>query len=385
MPSAGEVARWREEFPISEQLIYLNNCSLTPLPRRGAVALQEYARTWTELGGRAWYQHWVGLLDELRADFARVLGADLDELALEPAVSAALVTIASSFDYSKRNKVVVGDIDFPTDGHTWLALEKAGVKVEFVRSPDGATLPPELFARAVDDRTALVCTGHVLYTSGSIQDLRALADICHRRGAALVVDAYQSIGAIPFDVHASGADFLVGGTLKWLMGGPGMAFLYARRDRIAAARPTALGWWAMRDPFSFDVQHLDLSPTARRFEYGTPAVAAAYTARAGIALLEEIGIAAVRERHMALSQRLVDGAEAQGWELGCVREAAGRTPIVTLRHPDPARAVDGLRAQGCIVDHRPGLIRLSPHHFNTESEIDATLELLAPLRERIPA
>src|SRR5207244_9665605 len=129
MPSAGDVQRWRAEFPISARLIYLNNCSLTPLPTRGATALAEYARTWTELGGRAWYQHWVGLLDDLRADFARILGADVDEVALEPAVSAALVTIASSFDYAKRNKVVVADIDFPTDGHTWLALEKSGVAV----------------------------------------------------------------------------------------------------------------------------------------------------------------------------------------------------------------------------------------------------------------
>lgn len=385
MPSAGEVAAWRAEFPIAERLIYLNNCSLTPLPRRGAAALAEYSRTWTELGGRAWYEHWVGELDLLRSDVARVLGADVDEVALEPAVSAALVTIASSFDYAKRNKVVVADLDFPTDGHTWLALEKAGVEVEFVHSPDGVTVPLDLFERAIDERTALVCTGHVYYTSGYIQDVRALADLCHRKGAALVVDAYQSIGALRFDAHASGVDFLVGGTLKWLMGGPGMAFLYARRDRIAGARPTALGWWAMRDPFAFDVRHIDLSPTARRFEYGTPAVAAAYTARAGIALLEEIGVDAVRERHMALSQRLVDGALAQGWRLGCMREAERRTPIVTLRHPDPAGVVDALRTQGCIVDFRPGLVRLSPHHFNTEDEMDATLELLAPLRERVPA
>ena len=385
MPSAGEVQRWRAEFPITERSIYLNSCSLTPLARRGAAALAEYAKTWTELGGRAWSQHWVGLLDELRGDFARVLGADHEEVALEPAVSAALVTIASSFDYAKRNKVVVADIDFPTDAHTWLALATAGVEVEFVHSPDGATVPLELFERAVDERTALVCTGHVYYTSGYIQDVARLAEICHRKGAALVADAYQSIGAVPFDVHASGVDFLVGGTLKWLMGGPGMAFLYARRERIAAARPTAIGWWAMRDPFAFDVRHVDLSPTARRFEYGTPAVAAAYTARAGIALVEEIGIATVRERHMALSQRLVDGALAQGWELGCVREAERRSPIVTLKHPDPAQVVEALRAKDCIVDSRPGLVRLSPHHFNTEDEIDATLALLAPLRAKVPA
>ncbi len=375
---------WRAEFPIAERLLYLNNCSLTPLPRRGEAALAEYARTWSELGGRAWYDHWIGALDALRGEFALVLGAETDEVALSPAVSAALVAIASSFDYAKRPKVVVADIDFPTDGHTWLALERQGVQVEFVRSPDRASVPLELFERAVDDRTALVCTGHVYYTSGYIQDVTMLADICHRRGAALVVDAYQSIGAVPFDVHASGVDFLVGGTLKWLMGGPGMAFLYARRDRIAAHRPTALGWWAMHDPFAFDVEHVDLSPTARRFEYGTPAVAAAYTARAGLALLREVGIATVRERHMRLSQRLVDGALGQGWRVRSPRDATRRSPIVTLEHPDPASAVARLRTNRLIADYRPGLIRLSPHYFNTLEEMDEALELLTPLRLNTP-
>ncbi len=371
---------WRAEFPITDRYLYLNNCSLTPLHRRGEAALTEYARTWAELGGRAWFDHWVEVLDALRGEFADVLGADSDEVGLEPAVSAALVSIASSFDYTKRPKVLVGDIDFPTDGHTWLALASRGVDVEFVRSPDRIGVPLEAFERAVDERTALVCTGHVYYTSGYIQDVRALAEICHRRGAALVVDAYQSIGALPFDVHQSGVDFLVGGTLKWLMGGPGMAFLYARRDRIAAAQPTAVGWWAMKNPFDFDVEHLDLAASARRFEYGTPAVAAAYTARAGLALLRDVGIAAVRERHMLLSQRLVEGAREQGWSLRCPTDAGRRSPIVTLEHPDPPSAVAALRSSGLICDHRPGLIRLSPHYFNTLEEMDRALALLAPLR-----
>src|SRR5438093_903065 len=272
------------------------------------------------------------------------------------------------------------DIDFPTDGHTWLALADRGVQVEFVRSPDRVGVPLELFARAVDERTALVCTGHVYYTSGYIQDVKALAEICHRKGTALVVDAYQSIGALDFDVHSSGVDFLVGGTLKWLMGGPGMAFLYARRDRIAAARPSALGWWAMRNPFDFDVEHVDLAPNARRFEYGTPAVAAAYTARAGLSLVREVGVATVRRRHMELSQRLVDGARAQGWTVRSPTDASRRSPIVTLEHPDPPGVVAALRQRGLICDNRPGLVRLSPHYFNTLDEMDRALALLAPLR-----
>ena len=376
---------WRAEFPITDELLYLNSCSLTPLPRQGRAALETFGRQWTGLGGRAWNDHWVGELEALHGDIARVLGADVGEIALEPNVSAALVGIATTFDYTKRPKVVVSDLDFPTDGHTWLALAERGVEVEFVRSPDRVGVPLELFERAIDERTALVCTGHVYYTSGYIQDVKRLAELCHRKGAALVVDAYQSIGAFPFDVHASGVDYLVGGTLKWLMGGPGMAFLYAQRDRAEQARPTAIGWWGVQDPFAFDVEHLAYGPGARRFEYGTPAVAAAFTARAGIALLEEIGVDVVRERHMLLSQRLVDGALAQGWRLRCPTDARERTAIVTLEHPNAREAVEALRRSGVIADARPGLIRLSPHYFNTLEEMDRALVTLAPLREPVTA
>jgi kynureninase len=375
-----EERAWREEFPIASDLVYLNNCSLTPLPRRGRERIERFTKEWTELGGRAWYDHWIGEYEALRADVASVLGADVDEIAVEPNVSAGLVGIASTLDYAKRPKVVVADLDFPTDGHAFLAVAPRGARVEFVRSPDRVRVPLDLFEKAIDERTAAVCTGHVYFTTGWIQDVKALAEICHRRGAKLVVDAYQSIGAFPFDVHASGVDYLVGGTLKWLMGGPGIAFLYARRDVAEAARPSAVGWWGVADPFAFDVEHLTPGTGARRFEYGTPAVAAIYAARAGIELLGEIGIATVRERHMRLSQRLVDGARAQGWTVRCPTDARERTAIVTLEHPEPQRAVEALRAQGVIADSRPALIRLSPHYFNTEQEMDRALELLAPLR-----
>ena len=372
--------RWRDEFPIAADLVYLNNCSLTPLPRRGKTRIERFLGEWTELGGRAWYDHWIGEYEALREDLAGVLGADRDEVAIEPNVSAALVGIASTFDYTKRPKVIVSELDFPTDGHAFLAVTPRGAQVQFVRSPDRVRMPLEVFERAVDERTAAVCTGHVYFTTGWIQDVKALAEICHRKGARLVVDAYQSIGAFPFDVHASGVDYLVGGTLKWLMGGPGIAFLYARRDVAEAARPSAVGWWGVADPFAFDVEHLDPGKGARRFEYGTPAVAAIYAARAGIELLREVGVETVRLRHMALSQRLVDGAVAQGWTVRCPTNARERTAIVTLEHPEPQRAVDTLRAAGVITDSRPGLIRLSPHYFNTEDEMDRALELLAPLR-----
>ena len=363
----------RDEFPITERLNYLNNCSLTPMPRQAQRALDDYARLWSEWGGRAWYSHWMTELERLRADFASVLGADGDEIALQPGVSTALVAVASAIDYSKRDTVVVADIDFPTDGHVFLAREHQGVTVRFVHSPDGVTVPLEAFAEAIDERTALVCTGHVYYASGAIQDVAALARIAHAKGALLLVDAYQSIGAFPFDVHASGVDFLAGGTLKWLMGGPGMAFLYVRRDLSPRLRPTALGWWSQTDPFTFDVQHLDLPDTARRFEYGTPSVPTAYAARAGLSLLREVGIERVRASHKHLSQRLVDGALAHGLRVRCPTDAERRTSIVTIVHSNPHAAVDALRERGVIVDSRPGVVRFSPHFFNTDEEIDAAV------------
>src|SRR5205809_756990 len=290
--------RWRDEFPIAADLVYLNNCSLTPLPRRGKTRIERFLREWTELGGRAWYDHWIGEYEALREDLAGVLGADRDEVAIEPNVSAALVGIASTFDYTKRPKVIVSDLDFPTDGHAFLAVTPRGAQVQFVRSPDHVRMPLEVFERAIDERTAAVCTGHVYFTTGWIQDVKALAEICHRKGARL-------------------------------------------------------------------------------FEYGTPAVAAIYAARAGIELLREVGVETVRLRHMALSQRLVDGAVAQSWTVRCPTNARERTAIVTLEHPEPQRAVDTLRAAGVITDSRPGLIRLSPHYFNTADEMDRALELLA--------
>ncbi|TMC45166.1 MAG: aminotransferase class V-fold PLP-dependent enzyme [Chloroflexi bacterium] len=372
---------WRAEFPITERLNYLNNCSLTPLPRRGRERVERFLTEWTEQGGRAWYDHWIAEYEKLRTDIANVLGAKHDdEIAIEPNVSAGLVGIASTFDYTKRPKVVISDLDFPTDGHAFLAVAPRGAQVEFVRSPDRVRVPLELFERAVDERTAAVCTGHVYFTSGWRQDVERLAEICHRKGAALVVDAYQSIGAFPFDVDISGVDYLVGGTLKWLMGGPGIAFLYARREVAERAQPSAVGWWGVADPFAFDVEHLRPGEGARRFEYGTPGVAAIYAARAGIELLNEIGIETVRERHQLLSQRLVDGAREQGWKVRCPTDARERTAIVTLEHPDPESAVTSLRAAGVICDNRPGLIRLSPHYFNTLEEMDRALALLRPLR-----
>src|SRR5207245_8762657 len=345
---------WRAEFPITERFNYLNNCSLTPLHRRGRARVERFLREWTEQGGRAWYDHWIGEYEALRADLAGVLGASIDEIAIEPNVSAGLVGIASTFDYAKRPKVIVSDLDFPTDGHAFLAVADRGARVEFVRSPDRVRVPLELFERAVDEHTWAVSTGHVYFTTGWIQDVRALAQICHRKGALLVVDAYQSIGAIPFDVTASGVDYLVGGTLKWLMGGPGIAFLYARGGVAERARPSAVGWWGVKEPFAFDVEHLEYGRGARRFEYGTRAVAAIYAARAGLELLAEVGIATVRERHKLLSQRLVEGALDQGWTIRCPRDPEERTPIVTLEHPDPASAVTALRAAGLICDNRPG-------------------------------
>ncbi|HXF83582.1 MAG TPA: aminotransferase class V-fold PLP-dependent enzyme, partial [bacterium] len=242
---------WRGEFPIFERRLYYNTCSLGALSRQVAAAVRRFLELWDGSGASAWYGPWLGEIEALRAGVARLIGADDDEVAIFPSVTAALTAVASAYAYRERMRVVVSDREFPTTVYQWLAKRDLGVETVILRSPDPLTVPPELYEAAVDERTQLVVASHVYFTSGAIQDIGALASCAHRRGAHLLVDAYQATGQLPTDVHALGVDYLVTGGLKWLLGGPGVAFLYARRAVAERLRPTSVGWFAHRDQFAF--------------------------------------------------------------------------------------------------------------------------------------
>src|SRR6266516_3079186 len=273
---AHRLARYRSEFPIFRDRIYLNTCSLGALGERARNKVVEFLDLWQARGASAWYDVWWAALSELRARYARVIGAAPEEIALAPSISVALSAVAESLDYARRPKVVVTSLDFPTVAYQWLAKRGRGIELVVVESPDQVSVPVEAIARAVDERTALVATSHVYFTSGAIQDIAAVAEAAHRRGALVLVDAYQSVGQLPVDVKATGVDFLTAGGLKWLLGGPGIVFLYAREEQARRLAPQIAGWFGHKNQFAFDPHSLELHDDARRFELGTPSLAAIY-------------------------------------------------------------------------------------------------------------
>ncbi|HZH80246.1 MAG TPA: aminotransferase class V-fold PLP-dependent enzyme, partial [Gemmatimonadales bacterium] len=300
-----------------------------------------------------------------------------DEIALAPSISVAISTVAEALDYRARPRVVVTSLDFPTVAYQWLAKRARGVELVVVESPDRISVPVEAIARAVDERTALVATSHVYFTSGAIQDIRAVAAAAHAQGALCLIDAYQSVGQVPVDAAGSGVDFLTAGGLKWLLGGPGVVFLYVRAALARRLTPTIAGWFSHRDQFAFDPRALQLHDDARRFELGTPSLAAVYAQLGGLEYIDEIGIPAIRRVTAALTEDLIGKARERGFRPHIAARADERSAIVMLPAADPAAAVRHLAAGGIIGDARPGHVRLSPFFYNVQDDYVAALERLA--------
>lgn len=373
------LARYRSEFSVFTDTIYLNTCSLGALGSRSRRKVTEFLDGWEKRGASAWYDVWWAALAELRTRYGRLIGAGAGEIALAPNISTAVGTVASALDYRARPKVVVTSLDFPTVAYQWLARRPEGVEVVVVESPDGVTVPVEGLARAIDGRTALVATSHVFFTTGAIQDIRAVAAAAHAHGALCLIDAYHSVGQIPVDVREADVDFLVAGGLKWLLGGPGIVFLYVREALARSLEPTLAGWFGHRDQFAFDPRGLERHDDARRFELGTPALAAVHAQLGGLDYIEEIGIPAIREAASALTEDLIDRARERGWRPRVAAAAADRSAIVMLPMPDPHAAVRLLADANIIADARPGHVRLSPFFYNVRDDHVAAIEQLAQI------
>jgi selenocysteine lyase/cysteine desulfurase len=368
----------RDEFPIFRHAVYLNSCSLGALSSRSRARVNEYLDLWERRGAAAWYDVWWAALGELRDRYARVIGAGAADVALLPNISSALAAVAESLDYRRRPRVVVTSLDFPTIAYQWLAKAGEGVAVEVVESPDGIHVPLERFERAVDERTALVATSHVFFTSGAIQDVAALAGIAHRKGALLLVDGYQAAGQLPVDVRRLDADFYCAGGLKWLLGGSGIAFLYGRPELAGALEPRTTGWFAHREQFRFDPRELARHDDARRFEAGTPGMAAVYAQLGGLDVLDQLGPGEVRRTTMALTEDLIERARGVGLAPRVAATRETRSGIVMLPSAEPARDVRSLAEAGIIVDARPGHVRVSPYFYNVPDDHLALVELLKP-------
>ncbi|MDX2192901.1 MAG: aminotransferase class V-fold PLP-dependent enzyme [Gemmatimonadales bacterium] len=366
--------RWRPEFPIFERTTYLNTCSLGALSRRARARVNEHLDLWEAMGASAWYEIWWAALADLRAGYARVIGAAPHEIALQPNANAALTMVAEALDYGTRRRIVTTALDFPTIPYQWLS--KPGVEVVVLEPADGVRVLPEQFADEVDDRTALVITSHVYFTTGALQDAAALATIAHRHGALCFIDGYQAAGQVPVDVHALGVDFYCGGGLKWLMGGTGTAFLYVREGLHRQLAPTTAGWFGHKEQFRFDPRDWTPHDDARRFEGGTNALPSVYLQLGGLEVLEQVGIPEARRVTMELAEDLIARAEEAGLRPRVAPTPAERTGIVMLPSDDPRRDVARLAERGYVVDARPGHVRVSPFFYNLPDDHRGLLEAL---------
>ena len=367
------VAAFRKQFPIFDRKVYLSSCSQGALSKPVVAAMQEFLESW-HTHGNPW-EIWVGRMEELRVEFARLINADPTEVAVTFSVSTALNSLASALTYKERPKVVTSDFDFPTVGHVWLAQQRRGAQVAFARA-DGTRLPLTAFEDIVDDRTALVSTTHVCYKNGYKNNVSALAELAHERGAYLLIDAYQSMGTQPMDVKALDIDILVTGALKYLLGSPGVAFMYMRRDLVDRLEPSDSGWFGQENVFAYDVHHLRYAASARRFETGSPPVPNVYASLAALRLLASVGLDTIQTHVQALAGRFIDGARRRELALLTPQEPADRGPLVMVRSTDAPTLVEALARDGILCSTRDGALRVSLHYYNTAQDVDAVLAAL---------
>ena len=372
---AYDIDAWRRRIPILASLIPMNNCSQAPQTTVTREAAESYLESWNS-DGMDW-DAWVGEAQLAKQEFARLINASPDEIALVSCVSEAASAVASALDFaSGRDRVVVTEAEFPTIGHVWLAQEKRGARVSWVPVRDGQ-IDLANYDLAIDDRTAIVSATHGYFLNGFMQDVPAIAAKAHAHGAKLFIDAYQTAGTTPIDVRAMEVDFLASGNLKFLMGVPGVAFLYVRRAIIDSLAPTVTGWFGRENPFAFDVKRLDWSPTASRFDAGTPPIINAYIARAGMRIINDVGPRAIRSWLEVLGQRLIDGGDARGLTVHGTRDMSHKTSTTGFVVEDSHAIELAMRDRGIIASARGPVIRLAPHFYSTIEDVDTALDALA--------
>ena len=366
----------RARFPILERLVYLNSCSQGALSHAVRESYRRYLDDWDDRGSP--WGYWVEKAEAARATFARLVGAEPDEVAVTTSLSAGVSALASGLDFGgPRSKVVLSDYEFPTIGQIWHAQEGRGARVVHVPPSGDGTISLERFEQAIDDETLLVSITHVSYRTGSMLDVPEITSLAHERGALVLLDAYQTVGSLPVDVEALGVDFLAAGVLKYLLGSAGLAFFYCRRELVEHAWPTATGWFADREIFAMDHTDYSPSPTARRFESGTPPIPSIYAGIAGMELMLEIGIPETRAHVQGLNRRLLEGLDDLGARVVTPRDPERRGALVCVRSTDAPALVAALQRDGIVTSERDSSLRISPHCYNADEDVDAVLAALA--------
>jgi kynureninase len=368
---------YRNQFPILEKTLYLINHSLGAMPERVYDRLRDYADRWATRGIRAWEEGWWEMPVSTGDKIARIIGADPVSVAMHQNVSVCQSIIISCFDLSqKRNKIVYEAMNFPSVMYVYEAhAHAAGARVVEVPSDDGITIDTQRMVDAIDEDTLLVPISHVLFKSAYIQDVKAIVEKAHRVGALVVLDAYQSAGAVPFSVKELDVDFATGGSVKWLCGGPGAGYLYVRPELRGKLEPKVTGWMAHRAPFAFEPGEIDYASDIHRFLHGSPAIPALYAAESGYDIINEIGVERIRAKSIRLTGRLIELADERGWRVNSPRDSSKRGGSVIINVPHAGEVVRELAARDVLVDYRPGAgIRIGPHFFNTDEEIEQIVD-----------
>jgi len=361
----------RSRFSIFQRKIYLNTCSQGALSDAVQGGLDDYIASWHEQGSP--WETWVSRYEEARTAFAQFINASPDEVAIVTSASAGINSVASALNFRERKKVVMGEFEFPTMGHVWLAQRVRGAEVQFA-SAEGNRIPTVNYEKMIDRNTNILPLTHVCFKNGFRSEVNAVTQIAHAAGAAVMLDDYQDCGTRPVDVKAMNLDFFVSGTLKYLLGPPGLAFMYVRKELISSLVPTVTGWFAQANPFAFDPQHIDLSPTARRFESGSPSVPNVYAAVPGFELLREIGMENVASHIKKLTQSLLGCARDLGICAKTPADSAG--PLVVLQCKDSTLLVQKLAESNIVASNRHDGLRISFHVYNTMDDVQAVAEVL---------
>ena len=376
-PVKDPLLAWRPEFPILERCRYLVSHSLGAMPRGVRDSLAAYADSWDRLGVRAWNESWWSLGRELADRIAPLLNAPPGSLVLQQNASIANSILFSALDFSdpRRNRVVISDMDFPSDSFALRQWTPPGADIRMLRSPDGIGLDIDALLAAIDERTRLVSLSHVLFRSGCILPAREIVARAQAVGAQVLLNGYHSVGVIPVDVAALEVDFYVGGTLKWLCGGPGGVFLYVRPDLLAGLRPKVSGWLALQRPFAFESERFPLLEDIGRLQNGTPGIASLHAIRPGIDIVREVGVAAIREKSRRQTALLVDLAQRAGHALGTPLEAERRAGTVTVTPAHAWEVSRELLARDYVIDYREGAgIRIAPHFYTSDAEVRGVMQ-----------
>jgi kynureninase len=366
---------FREEFPILQKTSYLVSNSLGPMPGTVPERLAEYARDWGELGVKAWARGWWERPVHVGNEIAPLINAGADEVVMMPNVTIAQTAVVSAIDFPKgRDTIVMTELDFPSVRYAYAEMaERFGARVVVVRSDDGLTIDPAALLAAIDERTRLVAVSHVLFRSAYLMDADAICRHAHSMGALVSLDSFHAVGIVPVDVKRSNVDFLTGGVLKWLCGGPGACFLYVSPNVRDILKPALTGWQAHSRPFAFE-ETMEFTTGAFRWLNGTPVIPALYAAAEGPKILRRAGIAAIREKSIRLTSRLIELADARGYVVNTPRNSAVRGGTVTLDVPHGYEVTQHLLSRDILVDYRVGAgIRIAPHFFTREDELEAAI------------